>query len=63
MSIEVLTILMFLVLMASIALGHPLGASGTRLTTTLLHELERHDPLPLLVVDRGVCSVSPPIRA
>jgi acetyl-CoA C-acetyltransferase len=25
----------------AIALGHPLGASGTKLTTTLLHELER----------------------
>ncbi|MSZ16352.1 MAG: steroid 3-ketoacyl-CoA thiolase, partial [Actinobacteria bacterium] len=25
----------------AIALGHPLGASGTRLLTTLLHELER----------------------
>ncbi len=25
----------------AIALGHPLGASGTRLTATLLHELER----------------------
>jgi acetyl-CoA acetyltransferase family protein len=25
----------------AIALGHPLGASGARLTTTLLHELER----------------------
>lgn len=27
----------------AIALGHPLGASGTRLMTTLLHELERRD--------------------
>jgi acetyl-CoA C-acetyltransferase len=25
----------------AIALGHPLGATGTKLTTTLLHELER----------------------
>lgn len=25
----------------AIALGHPLGASGTRLMTVLLHELER----------------------
>jgi acetyl-CoA acetyltransferase len=25
----------------AIALGHPLGASGARLMTTLLHELER----------------------
>jgi len=25
----------------AIALGHPLGASGARLITTLLHELER----------------------
>jgi len=27
----------------AIALGHPLGASGARLITTLLHELERSD--------------------
>jgi len=27
----------------AIALGHPLGASGARLMTTLLHALERHD--------------------
>jgi acetyl-CoA acetyltransferase family protein len=27
----------------AIALGHPLGATGTRLTATLLHELERRD--------------------
>jgi len=27
----------------AIALGHPLGASGARLATTLLHELERRD--------------------
>jgi acetyl-CoA acetyltransferase family protein len=27
----------------AIALGHPLGASGARLITTLLHELERRD--------------------
>lgn len=27
----------------AIALGHPLGASGARLTTTLLHALELHD--------------------
>ncbi len=27
----------------AIALGHPLGASGARLLTTLLHELERQD--------------------
>jgi acetyl-CoA acetyltransferase len=25
----------------AIALGHPLGASGARLMTTLLHEMER----------------------
>jgi acetyl-CoA acyltransferase len=25
----------------AIALGHPLGASGARLLTTLLHEMER----------------------
>jgi acetyl-CoA acetyltransferase len=25
----------------AIALGHPIGATGTRLMTTLLHELER----------------------
>ena len=27
----------------AIALGHPLGATGARLMTTLLHELERRD--------------------
>ena len=27
----------------AIALGHPLGSSGARLVTTLLHELERSD--------------------
>ena len=27
----------------AIALGHPLGATGARLMTTLLHELERSD--------------------
>ena len=27
----------------AIALGHPLGSSGTRLMATLLHELERRD--------------------
>ena len=27
----------------AIALGHPLGCSGARLMTTLLHELERSD--------------------
>ncbi|MCX2740479.1 thiolase family protein [Pontibacter anaerobius] len=27
----------------SIAIGHPLGASGTRISTTLLHEMKRRD--------------------
>jgi acetyl-CoA acetyltransferase len=27
----------------AIALGHPLGSSGARLITTMLHELERSD--------------------
>jgi len=27
----------------AIAIGHPLGASGARLMTTLLHALETHD--------------------
>ena len=27
----------------AIALGHPLGATGTKLMTTLLHEMERQD--------------------
>ena len=31
----------FLDVDTGVALGHPLGASGTKLMTTLLHELER----------------------
>jgi acetyl-CoA acetyltransferase len=27
----------------AMALGHPLGSTGARLITTLLHELEDHD--------------------
>ena len=27
----------------SVALGHPIGASGARLLTTLLYEMERRD--------------------
>jgi acetyl-CoA C-acetyltransferase len=27
----------------AIALGHPIGASGTRIVVTLLHALRRHD--------------------
>jgi acetyl-CoA C-acetyltransferase len=27
----------------SIAIGHPLGASGTRISTTLLHEMKKRD--------------------
>ena len=27
----------------AIALGHPVGATGSRLITTILHELERRD--------------------
>jgi acetyl-CoA acetyltransferase len=27
----------------AIALGHPLGCSGARILTTLLHAMERHD--------------------
>ena len=27
----------------AIAIGHPLGASGARLTATLLHEMRRRD--------------------
>jgi acetyl-CoA C-acetyltransferase len=27
----------------AVALGHPIGASGARILTTLLHALERHD--------------------
>jgi len=27
----------------AIALGHPLGSTGTKLMTTLLHEMERRD--------------------
>ncbi|MHB8571818.1 MAG: thiolase family protein [Candidatus Dormibacteria bacterium] len=35
----------------AIALGHPLGASGARLVTTLLHEMERQE------VDRGLVTM------
>ena len=27
----------------AIALGHPVGATGTKLSTTLLHEMKRRD--------------------
>ena len=27
----------------SIAIGHPLGASGARITSTLLHEMKKRD--------------------
>jgi acetyl-CoA C-acetyltransferase len=33
----------------AIALGHPVGATGTRLITTALHELERRDAATALV--------------
>jgi acetyl-CoA C-acetyltransferase len=35
----------------AIALGHPLGCSGARITTTLLHELDRRD------ADRGLATM------
>jgi acetyl-CoA C-acetyltransferase len=33
----------------AIALGHPVGSTGTRLLTTALHELERRDASTALV--------------
>jgi acetyl-CoA C-acetyltransferase len=33
----------------AIALGHPVGATGSRLITTVLHELERSDQTLALV--------------
>ena len=33
----------------AIALGHPVGSTGTRLLTTALHELERRDATSALV--------------
>jgi acetyl-CoA C-acetyltransferase len=33
----------------AIALGHPVGSTGTRLITTALHELERRDATSALV--------------
>jgi len=33
----------------AIALGHPVGSTGTRLITTALHELERRDASTALV--------------
>eukprot|EP00450_Noctiluca_scintillans_P013410 CAMPEP_0194487258 /NCGR_PEP_ID=MMETSP0253-20130528/7612_1 /TAXON_ID=2966 /ORGANISM="Noctiluca scintillans" /LENGTH=54 /DNA_ID=CAMNT_0039327457 /DNA_START=24 /DNA_END=188 /DNA_ORIENTATION=+ len=36
------------------ALGHPLGATGTKLMTTLVHELERrHGRYGLLAICEG----------
>ena len=33
----------------AIALGHPVGSTGTRLITTALHELERRDAASALI--------------
>jgi acetyl-CoA C-acetyltransferase len=33
----------------AIALGHPVGSTGTRLITTALHELERRDASSALI--------------
>jgi len=33
----------------AIALGHPVGSTGTRLLTTALHELERRDASTALI--------------
>ena len=33
----------------AIALGHPVGSTGTRLITTALHELERRDQTRALI--------------
>jgi acetyl-CoA C-acetyltransferase len=33
----------------AIAIGHPVGSTGTRLITTALHELERRDASSALV--------------
>ncbi|MDP7571996.1 MAG: steroid 3-ketoacyl-CoA thiolase, partial [Myxococcota bacterium] len=33
----------------AIALGHPVGATGSRLITTALHELERSDAATALI--------------
>jgi acetyl-CoA C-acetyltransferase len=33
----------------AIALGHPVGSTGTRLITTALHELERRDATRALI--------------
>ena len=33
----------------AIALGHPVGGTGTRLITTVLHELERRDASTALI--------------
>jgi acetyl-CoA C-acetyltransferase len=33
----------------AIALGHPVGSTGTRLITTALHELERRDATTALI--------------
>jgi len=35
----------------AIAIGHPLGASGARLATTLLHEMKRRD------AERGIAAL------
>jgi len=35
----------------AIALGHPIGCSGARIVTTLVHGMHRHG------VDRGIASI------
>ena len=40
----------------AIALGHPVGATGARLLTTALHELERRDASTALIT---MCPAGP----
>jgi acetyl-CoA acetyltransferase len=41
----------------AIALGHPLGSSGARILTTLLHEMEKRDARVGLAAGMGIACI------